>query len=461
MFNLSFRNRISIYYLISTAVITLAVFFVIYKVVAASAIYDVNEDLRIEVERHQEDVAKLQGTEGLVKAGEWDESEHTDIQINPIFVQIHDAEGRFLEKSPNLKNKFLEFFDAKEEGIFHDRLLGEIHIRQTQTPLYKEGRKVGYAIIAMSTEAPNLVVENLEFVLYIAFPIVLLVLFLTTRFLAGRSIKPALNIISTTSRITNNSFDERIVLPRNKDELYELSESINNLLDRIESAILREKQFTSDASHELRTPLAVIKGTLEVLIRKPRDKAEYVEKIAFCINEVNRLNNLVDQLLLLARFENQKNTVEIREVALDELILESLQRFSNEIESKGLTINFAFEERFSVQSDAWLSGIIIENILSNAIKYSRAAGVIKIDLAKKDESVVCSISDEGIGIPEGELNRVYEQFYRSRAGEHPEIKGTGLGLSLVKRLCDLLGITVNIRSAIDVGTTVILTFTQH
>lgn len=461
MFNLSFRNRISIYYLISSATITLAVFFVIFQVVSTSAMSDINEDLHIEIQRHQQDVAQLSDTKRLIKPNEWNESEHTEILINPIFVQIHDADGRFMEKSPNLKNKRLKLFPVSEEDVFHDRFLGTVHIRQTQTPLFNQGKKVGYAIIAMSTEAPHLVIENLKSVLYIAFPVVLVVLFLMTRFLAGRSIKPALNIINTTSRITNNNFDERIELPRNKDELYVLSEAINSLLDRIENAIAREKQFTSDASHELRTPLAVIKGTLEVLIRKPRDIKEYEEKIAYCIHEVNRMNTLVDQLLLLARFESQKKGIKIQEVALDELILESLQRFSGDIETNKLSIDFAFEERHYVQSDAWLAGIIIENLLSNAVKYSKPSGTIRIELSHEGKLVKCTISDSGIGIPTKELDRVYEQFYRSGAAEHPEIKGTGLGLSLVKRLCDLLNIYIEIKSEIDKGTSAILTFTQQ
>lgn len=116
--------------------------------------------------------------------------------------------------------------------------------------------------------------------------------------------------------------------------MYVLSENINNLLNRIESAIDREKQFTSDASHELRTPLAVIKGTMEVLIRKPRNQQEYEEKIQFCISEVNRLNHMVDQLLLLARFENQKQNVKQETIYLNALILDNLTRFSEKTENK-------------------------------------------------------------------------------------------------------------------------------
>ncbi|HLA56133.1 MAG TPA: HAMP domain-containing sensor histidine kinase [Flavobacterium sp.] len=458
MFQFSFKNRIAFYYLLSTAFIVFIVFIIIYLVVSTSVILDVNRDLSIETERHLEDVKKLKDTTHLVKPGEWSESEHMEININPIFVQIQDRNGKFMEKSPNLKDENLVFYQKDETGIFHDTTLGNIHIRQTQSPLVNHGKRVGYVIIAMSTEEPKLVVDNLRWILYITFPIVLLVLFFATRLIAGRSISPVLNIIDTTSRITKNNFDDRIKLPENRDELFTLSTTINNLLDRIESAIKREKQFTSDASHELRTPLAVVKGTLEVLIRKQRDTKEYQEKIQYCISEVDRLNNLVDQLLLLARFENQKIIISQQDIALDEIILESLQRFSSKIESGNMAIDFTFEKHFYISSDTYLVSIIIENLLSNALKYSNPNSLIRIVMSEDDFLITCKFIDNGIGIAESDLNKIYEQFYRSQAIEHPAIKGNGLGLSLVKRLCDLLGVTLSIESKEGKGTTATLEF---
>ena len=127
------------------------------------------------------------------------------------------------------------------------------------------------------------IVLILKNILLISFPIILILLFLIARFFAGKSIQPIRTVIETSNKITKDNLQTRIPLPQNKDELYILSQNINNLLDRIENAIEREKQFTSDASHELRTPLAVIKGTMEVLIRKPRNQQEYEDKIQFCI----------------------------------------------------------------------------------------------------------------------------------------------------------------------------------
>uniref|UniRef100_UPI00404914DA histidine kinase dimerization/phospho-acceptor domain-containing protein n=1 Tax=Flavobacterium sp. TaxID=239 RepID=UPI00404914DA len=174
------------------------------------------------------------------------------------------------------------------------------------------------------------IVQILKNILLISYPLILILLYLFARFFAGRSIIPVSTIIDTSRKITKDNLKTRIPLPNNKDELFALSQTINNLLDRVENAIEREKQFTSDASHELRTPLAVIKGTMEVLIRKPRNQHEYEEKIQFCISEVDRLNHMVDQLLLLARFENQKQNIKKESIYLNAIVTTDNPNFEME-----------------------------------------------------------------------------------------------------------------------------------
>ena len=457
MASLSFKNRIAIYNLAGAATLVLVVFVVIYHIVSAAVNYDINHDLQIEINSHTGFVARQNPFERFTGVKEWDESEHKAIVINPVFVQIFDTKGKSIEKSPNLNGANLKWSYSQHDK-YTDTFVSGIAIRQQMAKLVNNGEVKGYVIIAMSVELPHRVLNNLLLVLWVTYPIVLLVLFVITRIIAGKSIAPALNIISTTKKITENSIDKRIALPVNKDELYVLAATINELLERIENAITREKQFASDASHELRTPLAVIRGTLEVLIRKPRETAEYVEKINYCIVEVNRLTTMVEQLLLLARFESNKAALKLKSTALDEIILQAMERYSPEIKSKNISVNFSFKDHFYVITDAAMAAIIIENLLSNAIKYSYDNGRIDITLVQNSADVTCMITDNGRGIAKEDLNRVYEQFYRSEATEHSDIKGTGLGLSIVKRLCDMLGATIALNSEKDSGTTVALTF---
>jgi signal transduction histidine kinase len=458
MQQLSFKNRIASNYIITTALLIFVVFFVIYTIVKLSVFSHINYDIRSESQKHLSEIEIKGNSFHLIHEEEWKEREHNTIDVNPVFVQFVDGIGKSVEKSPNLKNRTLKFHSGISKNELFDTKLANKTIRQIQVPISKNTKIIGYVIVAMSLEDATMVLNNLSEVLIIAFPLILIALFLIARFIAGRSIKPISSIIETSNVITKDNLKSRIPLPINRDELYILSKTINHLLDRIETAVEREKQFTSDASHELRTPLTVIKGTLEVLIRKPRNHEEYEDKINFCVTEVNRLNHLVDQLLLLARFENQNQSLKIEKVHLNALILDTLSRYSNTIQSKNILVSTEFSKEYYVSSDSYLLSIIINNLVANALKYSNEKATLTIIITDTNNIIECHIVDSGIGIPSADLSKIFNQFYRSKSNEHPEIKGTGLGLSIVRRLCTLLNVEIAISSEEHIGTKVILSF---
>ncbi|MFH6968210.1 sensor histidine kinase [Flavobacterium sp. FlaQc-28] len=461
MVQLSFKNRIALNYIITTGLLIAAVFSVIYSIVKHTVYSHIDEKIKVEIQNHLEEIKVVNGKVILIDAEEWKEREHNTIDVNPVFVQFLDLKKRVIEKAPNLKTETLQFKDSVEDYELFDTMMGDHAIRQIQVSLHVNNKKIGYIIVAMSLADSKMVLNNLFEIMSLSFLGILLLLFFIARFFAGRSIKPINAIINTSKIITKDNLKTRIPLPKTRDELYTLSKTINNLLNRIEDAIEREKQFTSDASHELRTPLTVIKGTLEVLIRKPRDNKEYEEKINYCIREVDHLNLLVDQLLLMARFENQKQDVNTELVYLNSIILDVLTLNSEKIKSKHINIKFEAEKDYYVQSDNFLVITILRNIISNAIKYTESKGEVSILLFNQNGKTSCKISDNGIGIAKEDLENIFNPFFRSKSTEHPEIKGTGLGLSIVKRITDLLDIKFKIDSKIDVGTSVILVFNEE
>lgn len=454
----SFKNRIAFYYIITTGLLIFVVFFSIYSIVKISVYSHINDDIKSEVNKHLTEVEIKGNHIGLIHDDEWREREHNSVAVNPVFIQFYDEKGNLAEKSPNLKIHTLIFNRNIGDNEFFDTKLVNKSIRQIQVPIYQNAVKKGYLLVAMSLEDAKMVLHNLFQILIFSYPLILLVLFVIARLIAGRSIKPINSIIETSNIITRDNLKSRIPLPQNRDELYTLSQTINNLLDRIENTIEREKQFTSDASHELRTPLTIIKGTLEVLIRKPRNQEEYQEKINFCVSEVNRLNHLVDQLLLLARFENQNKSLKIEKVCLNAVILDTISRYSSIIQSKKIHISAEFVKEYYVETDAYLLSIIINNLVSNALKYSNETAKLNIIITDENEKIECHIIDSGIGIPADDLQKIFNQFYRSKTIENTGIKGSGLGLSIVKRLCALLHIDIKITSKENIGTTVFLSF---
>ena len=302
----TFKNRVASYYLFATALIIALLFLAIYWIVYNTVYSHLKGDLDAELSELNNSIV-VTGNDEIIFANplEWNEGEHKQIEVNPTFIQVTDVNGKIIKKTSNLLNDSLKFNQSESQKYYLSTILSRSSVYQVQTPiLNNSGKKIAYLLVAIPLEESELVLENLKTALFISFPVILLVLFFTTRYLAGKAIAPVNNVIQTANRITRENLQERIGLPENKDEIYTLISTINELLDRLEDNLLREKQFTSDASHELRTPLSVIKGTLEVLVRKPREVKQYEEKINYCIKETDRMTKLIDQLLFLAKYDS-------------------------------------------------------------------------------------------------------------------------------------------------------------
>ena len=452
---LSFRNRIAFNYIISTALLIGLVFITIYHVIHISVSNHMDQDLQREVDRHSKEIEVKDGVIALRKHKEWMEREHNTVGVDPVFIEFLDAQGNLIDKSPNLKESQLLYTPDYADHIFFDGELAGKKIRQMQVPIFDRGKRAGHLLVAVSIEGSEVVLHTMRHIMLITFPVILLVSFMVARIIAGRSIKPINSIIDTSNRITRDNLGSRISLPANKDELYVLSDTINNLLDRVENLIEREKSFTSYASHEFRTPLAILKGTLEVLIRKPRTQEEYREKVNYCIKEIDRLNLLVDGLLILTRFENQKQSLHFQEVPVTDMVSGCISRFSHNIQAKNIRVNIdTGPDQILIRTDMYLFSTILNNIISNSVKYSEQGGKIDILVYPEKDRLVCRITDNGIGIPEKDLDKVFDKFYRSYANDRPEIKGFGLGLPIVKRFCSLLQIDIRICSKENEGTMV-------
>lgn len=456
MQNLSFTNRIAFYFILSTGILVFIIFFVTYQIVSTTVNNRVDENLRAEASHHFSELEAINGKLGFRDLDEWKEKEHDELNVNPILVQIVDESGNLIEKSPNLKKEQLQLKKGLSGYQIYNQSLNSDLIRQVQIPFYDGKLIAGYLLVAVPLEAADMVLRNLKEVMLLTYPFSLLILFFLAKFFASRSIRPVTEIIQIAETIDRENLSSRIKLPVNKDELYQLSETINHLLDRIENAVLREKQFTSDASHELRTPLSIIKGTLEVLIRKSRSEEEYKDKIGYCIRETNRLNDLIDQLLLIARQESKKLNINTVNFNISNLFLEVINRYSTKIAEKGSQVSFDFSKEILIHSDYKLLSIILSNLLSNAIKFSPENSKISVTISEKNKVVTCEISDEGIGIPENELNKIYEKFYRTSLSGETVAEGSGLGLSITKRLCDTLDIKLEITNNANGGTKAVL-----
>ncbi|MBK7632288.1 MAG: HAMP domain-containing protein [Ignavibacteriales bacterium] len=334
--NLSFRNRISAYYLFATAMMIAIIFIAIYLIVQKTVFSHLKDDLDSELKELNSTII-MYNDSSLVFANplEWEEGEHRQIEVNPTFIQVSDKFGNTIKKTSNLLSDSLILNKNIQSKFYNNTHLSNSPVYQVQYPIVNSKNKIlAYILVAIPLQESEIVLENLQKALIVSFPIILIILFFTARYIAGKSIAPINNVITTANRITRENLKERISLPENKDEIYLLISTINELLNRLEDNLLREKQFTSDASHELRTPLSVIKGTLEVLIRKPREVHQYEEKINYCIRETDRITKLIDQLMFLARYDSGNVLPNKIKIDLEPIISDTISRLNSLIVEK-------------------------------------------------------------------------------------------------------------------------------
>ena len=448
--NLSYKERIARRLTGVTALIILGVFAIIYLVVHLTVVNTIDRDLQLETDKHKNQIFLVNGEIRFVHKNEWQEQEHSQLQINPIFIEIVDTEGESMDRSPNLQNNHLSFYPERAgSGEAWTVKAGSRELRQMQIPLINQGVKEGYLLVAKSFTDARKTLSNLRNVLLILYPLILISLFLTMRYHADQSIDPLRQIIRKANQITQSNLNERIPQNGPNDEIGQLTQSINGLLSRLEQAIIREKQFTSDASHELRTPLAVLRGTLEVLIRKPRSTEEYELKIQSALQSIDRMSDIINQLLALARTESGTNLVK-EEVELITLCEEIADEQAKE---KGRTIRFesAVSAPIFIMCNEKSLRMILRNLLANAFKYSPQECPVRLKLGYLDGRAIVQVIDQGEGILPENLTKIFDPFFRQQSALESGKPGTGLGLAIVRKLADEGGLEVSVRSELGKG----------
>ncbi len=457
--NLAYKIRLSIYLTLVTSWIVLISFIFIYNVANWTLINAVDRDLAFETKIHQDQISLVDGELRFLHKDEWEEAEHQEIQFHPIFIEIVDTAGNQLDKSPNLGLFRLGFKqDHSSFNMGFNQMLDDQEVRQMQIALTHGNEVEGYLLVATSFEQSRKLLSNLKSILFLLYPLILISLFFTMRYLAGKSIGPVVKTTKLTNLISQKNLDQRIPLSENNDEIKQLTVAINGLLERLEQAMKREQEFTSYASHELRTPLAVLKGSFEVLVRKPRTPDEYITKIQSGLVEIDKLNGIIDQLLDLARAEF--DVWDVHEIDLGNIVEEVVAAIGVN-ENRNVHYSNASSNATYVQSNEKSIFIILTNLILNALKYSKPTSEIHVLLFEENGHPILEVRDQGIGIGKESLTKIFNPFFRENSSELRKIQGSGLGLSIVKKLADQLGIDISIDSHIGEGTTVRLIFPFH
>jgi len=251
--------------------------------------------------------------------------------------------------------------------------------------------------------------------------------------LSRRALAPVDALVGTARQISGANLHSRLQKLETGDELQRLSDTLNEMLGRIESAFLRVTQFTADASHELRTPVSLIRTEAELALRRSRGEAEYQESLRHILLEAERTTTLIEQLLALARADSGREALNMRPLDLRETLRRVVDGWRQVATIRNLqfSASIAAHESFVLGDEAALRRLA-DILLDNALKYTPSPGSVHLSFEQKGESAVISVQDSGVGIAEEEQSKIFERFYRVDKARSREQGGAGLGLAIAQ-----------------------------
>ena len=378
----------------------------------------------------------------------------------PIYFRILNRDGSLFYVSRN----FDEIGYKDNENVMSAVTRGKESLEEVKppgrrrtfriisAPMPREG-KINYVVqVATHTRFIRKSLSHFKGNLLAAFPILLVLGSLGGWVLARRSLSPIGYIASKAERITSNSLNERLATRGTDDEMDHLIRTINEMIARLENSFKRIAEFTADASHELKTPICALRGEAEVLLSRGRTPEEYQEGLAHFIERFDYLNRMINDLILLSKFDSSQVELKMASLRLDLLVQDIGNLFRILAEQKGIHLQMDRIQEVTIMGDKVRLQQLFTNLIDNAIKYT-FEGSIRITVEKDQQNAVVHVMDTGIGIAQGEKEKIFKRFYRVDKSRSQESGGVGLGLSIAEWIVHAHRGRIEVESELNRGST--------
>ncbi len=369
----------------------------------------------------------------------------SDATLSGYQIAVYDTHATLVSKTANYHfEKSREYLDKKESFF----IFNEGSDKDFVNILYLDrGKKTN--ILIFQEQVDNKI-DGFEDTLLVLVPILLLLLLFIASKMIDKILLPIQQLTKATQNISVNDMDKTITLPKEDDEIKALVHSFNTMTKRLSDGVERLDRFNTDVSHELKTPLTVIKGEVEISLRKPREPQVYQKSMQVILEQSEQMEQMVTQLLLLTQYTKENIHHSFESCSLNALLIATIDKFDVALKEKNLKLHIDTIEPITIEANPVLIESIFANLIDNAIKYTSNHRNIHISLYKK-EKVHFIIKDEGVGIDAEYLPKVTDRFYRVDASRNKEIKGFGLGLSIVSNAVMLHGGELKIESTKGMG----------
>ncbi len=437
----SIKARITIWYTTLMFILIAFVLILVGTVSYKQAIDNVEKDVVLRVSIISEKTGK--GPMGMF---------HT-VNSNRDFknVSIYDTDGEYIAGQYMYDVANIEFKEGKPRRETVD---GKEYVVYDIKKVAPPGMHGGFWIRGFESVNSTVILGRSAYTsILIIVPIVLLLTALGGFYITRKAFMPINNIVHTANSICEqNDLKQRIDISPDakKDELNNLSVTLNNMLDKIENLVLQEKQFTSDASHELRTPISVILAQGEYLL-DIADTVKEKELAQTIVDKANQISKLVSHLLLMARIDGNRQKLKYENVDVCLIADIATENVKGMADAKNIDVSVDITENTFVYADEILLMSVLENLICNGIKYGVEGGNVAVTANTEGGFVNITVKDDGVGIPKEHIDKIWGRFYRLDNVRNDEYGSNGLGLSMVKSIVELHGGKVSVESVINKG----------
>jgi len=374
-------------------------------------------------------------------------------------VQIVDLDGNVLARSANLGPARLPAPPAmlarlrSGEVVFETfEDFGEEPIRVAALPIRAAGRTYAVEVSGSLDDAYRVLGAGRW--LFLGLSLVLLAcVAVTSVSFARRALQPIDQIVAQARRIGESNLNERLPLPRSQDELGRLIETLNAMLARVQRGVETQRRFTADASHELRSPLSRLRAEIEVTLRRPREAGEYEETLRSCLEEVERLSQLTEELLTLAHLDAEEPpSRQSSTFSLVPIVDDAVRRLGPQARRCAVRLSVETADKsLAVKVGPTAVGLALTNILDNAVKFSPAGGEVRVGVSTEGAEALIVVTDDGPGLGADEIPPLFDRFHRGRAARESDVPGFGLGLAISRAVIESQGGTIGAEAATHGG----------
>lgn len=426
MTRIPIRLRVALAFALVSAVVLAALGYFVYARFDSELSEQIDQSLRT----HGDDIASLVAGGDLARNAKLLGREES-------FAQVLTSEGGIYATTPQLGGDPQITPAEAARAARESFVVTRSHVRSISGEARLLARPAGgpqgesfVVVTAASLDDRNESLANLRTLLFIGIPVALLLASAAGYIVSGRALRPVEAMRRRAAAISAAEPDQRLPLPEANDEIRRLGETLNGMLGRLEAAIERERAFVDDASHELRTPLAMHKTELELALRYAKTPEEMRAAMTSAIVEVDRLIELAEDLLVLARSADGKLALDLSRVGVADLLGDVRERFSARMAETGRSLVIEPADGLSVEGDRLRLEQALTNLVENAIEHG--GGEVIVRASETDGELAIHVEDRGPGFAPDFIGRAFERFSRgdpSRGGD-----STGLGLAIVEAI---------------------------